>query len=74
MPPTRPIAPPLPAVPTPEIQTPATLNPDSLSGSEELLLGVAIRINSAVREFQKKGGKVNISFFRKSLDEELVSH
>ncbi|KAF8262406.1 hypothetical protein EI94DRAFT_1704813 [Lactarius quietus] len=72
MPPTRPIAPPLPAVPTPEIQTPATLNPDSLSGSEELLLGVAIRINSAVREFQKKGGKVNISFFRKSLDEELL--
>ncbi|KAF8260004.1 hypothetical protein EI94DRAFT_1706631 [Lactarius quietus] len=59
--PTHPITLPLPAVPTPEIQTLVTLNPDSLSGSEELLLGVAIRINSTVREFQKKGGKLEAS-------------
>ncbi|KAF8256709.1 hypothetical protein EI94DRAFT_1820837 [Lactarius quietus] len=72
MPPTRPIAPPPPTVPTPQTQTPAMLNPDSLSSAEELLLSVAIRINSAVREFQRRGRRVNVPFFQKSLDEELL--
>ncbi|KAF8264790.1 hypothetical protein EI94DRAFT_1702969 [Lactarius quietus] len=72
MPPTRPIAPLPPAVPTPEMQTLVVLNPDSLSSPEELLLCIAICINSTIWEFQKKGRTVNNVFFWKSLDEELL--
>ncbi|KAF8257716.1 hypothetical protein EI94DRAFT_1708704 [Lactarius quietus] len=72
MPPTRPIAPPPPTVPTPQTQTLAMLNPDSLSSAEELLLSVAICIDSTIQEFQRRGGRVNVPFFQKSLDEELL--
>ncbi|KAF8259487.1 hypothetical protein EI94DRAFT_1707076 [Lactarius quietus] len=72
MPPTRPIAPPPPTVSTLQTQTLAMLNPDSLSSAEELLLSIAIQIDSAVWEFQKRGGRVNVPFFQKSLDEELL--
>ncbi|KAF8262888.1 hypothetical protein EI94DRAFT_1742251 [Lactarius quietus] len=53
--------------------SPPCSEPSQLALDQDTVLDIAIRVDAAIREFQAKGGDVDVLFFVSSIDDELES-